>query len=291
MTPLTEQECPVCGSSETVVSDRSSETICASCGVVLQSLVLAHTVSFAEIKGQRGVVVPTDAIPMGSLTPAKFKQAVKYSLTSIESNLTKAMRELKTIASQLRCGTDTLRRAAQIYQDALYSPKLVKQKIVPLVAASLYAAYRTKGLFVFDMDIANVTNITVKVLHKYSRKLQQSLELLFKREVPSSIIFYFYNNFEKEIEPTSKAYSYQILKEAQSKHEHIFSSAKMRSIASACVYIALKRRYEDSVTLEDVANVLRINLKSTHRNVATLRKAIGDERLEKLYKDSLKLGL
>lgn len=294
MNPLTDEQnpCPVCGSTETKVSEFSGETVCLGCGCVLQDLVIGEHggLSYLSMRAQGDYVLPQEPIQMGSIIPQEFSRARRYSYTGMEQNLLTAMSELKTITSQLRLSHDIVVRAAQIYRQVLHSPNLRKQKIIPMVSAAIYAAHRTEGMFIFEMDIANVANISVKALHQYTRKIHDALGLQFKREEPSGIIFFFYNNYEREIDPTTKNYTYRILDELEKKHHHLFSSSKIRGIATGCIYLALKRTYDDT-TLETVSRVLRINYKTTHRNVSSYREAIGEKRLEELYQVSVKLGL
>jgi transcription initiation factor TFIIB len=179
--------CPECGSNFILYMTDTGEEVCKSCGLVVREMSLemgperrAFTPEEKEQRSRAGGNVSLLSADMGLATtiPKQNKDASGRTISpqiqkqmqrmrklhtstqyasSQEKNLIRALAELDRIAGKLHIPKDLQEEAASIYRDTL-NRNLVRGRSIPaIVAASVYAAYRTSGRQRTLKEVASVS--------------------------------------------------------------------------------------------------------------------------------------
>ncbi|MHA1972196.1 MAG: transcription initiation factor IIB [Candidatus Hodarchaeales archaeon] len=302
-----EKKCPECGSTDIVTDPTKGTSICASCGLVLDTQMdmgpewRAYNSSELQERSRIGSPMTPLKAEMGLRTQIgnirkdisgrtlPYTSQTKYRRLSRIDNRTRkseirnlrfALKELKRIKSQLELPEDVAEMGAMIYRKALKKNLIRGRSIDGMIAASLYLACRKKKLPQTLKDIASVSNISSKELGRCIRIILQKLDLKVSPSDYAALV----HRLGISLRVTMKArrQAVKILNLARAKGATVGKNPM--SLAAAALYISTIQTGERR-TQQEIANIARITPVTIRNRFKELIKIL-DEEAKKSGKNS-----
>jgi len=297
---ITVKKCPECGSTNLVHDYDTGETICGSCGLVVQDVMMdegpewrAFTQEEKESRSRVGI--PTsysvhdkglstsidriDRDAFGRKLPLSTRLQMwrlrKWQIrsrvhSSIDRNLAQAMTELDRLSSKVSAPSAVKEKAALIYRKALDEGLVRGRSIAAIAAASLYAACRITGTPRSLREISEASLVSKKDVARCYRLLLRKLSLHIP--IADPMIYVTKIARRADISGQIQALAVKILKEARRKH--VSAGKDPMGLAAAALYIACKHLGEKK-TQKEIADAAGVTEVTVRNRFKTLKRQLG----------------
>jgi transcription initiation factor TFIIB len=262
--------CPECGSREIVVDTQRGESVCSTCGLVLQEHAMnseqERRAFTAEEKSKRmrtGSPVTnllpdmglTTIIDMPSPQNQKLWRAVKWQnrMPWAKRNILIATTEIKRIGGILNLPQDVKETSAQIYKKAFNKKLLRGRSIKAMVAACVYYACRASKIPRTMQEILDQTTVDGKELRKAYRTLIKELNLKVPSLDPTALVSKYISELHLSSQIEQRVV--EILKLI--KAERFIAGKDPKGLCAAAIYIAA-RQLGDARSQQEIAHVVGI---------------------------------
>jgi len=289
------RSCPDCGSQALVQDFTRGDLICQNCGTVVDDMLIDDSPEWraysAEERASRSRTgAPTNysihdkglstqiAMEDRDAYGAKLSASKKYQFyrlrkwntrsriaSSKDRNLTKAMRELDRLSSQLSLPRSVKDTSAIIYRKALEANLIRGRSIEEMIAASTYAAARQRHLPRTLDEVSDHSRISKKELGRAYRLLVQELRLKIPLADPINYVVRYAAELELSGEVARAAK--EILAEA--KRKKMTQGKDPVSLAAASIYIA-GILYDQALTqqqIADIASVTEVTIRNRYKEL------------------------
>ncbi len=252
-------KCPSCGKNAIVYDKSTGESICQSCGYVLESDMIDYGREWRsfederdEGKGRMGSPLSYAKYDKGTSTViGKASESIKLSntnrrtfyklrkwqpriSTAFERNLKFALTELRHASNRLHVSNVIQEEAAKMYREAI-SRRLVRgRSMESVIAGALYAAARKYMRPITLDEISETFNVERKEVGKAYRLLCRELGIKILPTSPSDYIYKFAASLG--VSNKTVADATKLLKEAEQKG--LTSGKGPMGIAAAVLYVA-----------------------------------------------------
>jgi transcription initiation factor TFIIB len=276
--------CPECGSADLVTDDERGETVCESCGLVVEedeidrgpewrafdaaekdqkSRVGAPTTQMMHDKGLSTNIGWQDRDAYGNSLSSNQRQKMQRLRTwnerfrtrdSKERNLKQALGEIERMASALGLPENVRETASVIYRRALSDDLLPGRSIEGIATAALHAAARMAHVPRSIDEVGRVSRVGEAEFERAYRYIVRELGLEIEPADPSEYLPRFCSDLEvsKETERTAR----ELLENA--KQENVHSGKSPVGLAAAALYASARLTNED-VTQSEVSGVSDIS--------------------------------
>ncbi|MCE7736970.1 MAG: transcription initiation factor IIB [Candidatus Heimdallarchaeota archaeon] len=289
------QVCPECGSKNLIQDKTRGETICRNCGTVVDSLLIDDSPEWraynsAERDSRSRVGAPTtytihdkglstqigteDRDVFGQKLSAtqrnRFHRLRKWNArsrihSSTDRNLTKAMRELDRLASQMTLPRTVKETASIIYRKALQANLIRGRSIEEMISAATYAAARQRHLPRTLDEIANHSRISKKELGRAYRLLISELKLKIPLADPINYVVRFASELGLSGVVSQEAREIVL----RAKSERLAMGKDPVSLAAASIYIAgiLHNQQLTQQGIADIAGVTEVTIRNRYKEL------------------------
>lgn len=287
--------CPECGSKNLIQDKTRGETICRNCGTVVDSLLIDDSPEWraynsAERDSRSRVGAPTtytihdkglstqigteDRDVFGQKLSAtqrnRFHRLRKWNArsrihSSTDRNLTKAMRELDRLASQMTLPRTVKETASIIYRKALQANLIRGRSIEEMISAATYAAARQRHLPRTLDEIANHSRISKKELGRAYRLLISELKLKIPLADPINYVVRFASELGLSGVVSQEAREIVL----RAKSERLAMGKDPVSLAAASIYIAgiLHNQQLTQQGIADIAGVTEVTIRNRYKEL------------------------
>ncbi|RHY88055.1 hypothetical protein DYB35_005296 [Aphanomyces astaci] len=248
--------CPTCQCTEIDTHEASGESVCVSCGTVVEANVIVSSVEFSESGGSHSVIgqiVSGNATKMSTNIGMGGKH---YDSESRAATLATGRRRIKQVAGMLRLGEHYVESADRLFGLALQRNFTHGRRWQTIVAACLYVVCRREKSPHLLIDFSDKLQISVfqlgAVFLKFCRLLQLSIPLID----PSLYI----HRFASQLSLGSQMHVVAItaLRLVSSmKRDWMDTGRRPSGICGAALLIAA-RSHNVHCTLSDVAEIVSI---------------------------------
>ena len=291
-------KCPECESTNLVHDYDTGETICGSCGLVVQDVMMDEGPEWRaftqEEKASRSRVgIPTsysvhdkglstsidriDRDAFGRKLPLSTRLQMwrlrKWQIrsrvhSSIDRNLAQAMTELDRLSDKVSAPAAVKEKAALIYRKALDEGLVRGRSIAAIAAASLYASCRITGTPRNLREISNASLVKKKDVARCYRLLLRKLDI--RMPIADPLIYISKIAQRSDVPGYIQAEAVKILNEARSRH--VSAGEDPMGLAAAALYIACKQSGEKKTQKEiaDAAGVTEVTVRNRFKNLKRL---------------------
>ncbi|MHA2089267.1 MAG: transcription initiation factor IIB [Candidatus Kariarchaeaceae archaeon] len=294
-TPVNERLCPECGSRSLVLDHTRGELACRECGTVVDDMIIddspewraysseerdsrsrvgSPTTYTIHDKGLSTQIGTEDRDAFGrKLTPQqrnRFYRLRKWNSrsrihSSNDRNLTKAMRELDRLSSQLVLPRAVKETASIIYRNALKANLIRGRSIEEMISAAVYAAARQRHLPRTLDEIAGHSRINKKELGRAYRLLLTELNLNIPLADPINYITRFATELGLEGLVTKEAREIMI----KAKEKRLLMGKDPVSLAAAAIYISgiLHNKQLTQQGIAEIAGVTEVTIRNRYKEL------------------------
>jgi len=296
---MSRDKCPECGGTNLVHDHESGETVCSTCGLVVQEMTIdtgpewrAFTREEKETRSRVGM--PTfysvqdkglsttigagskDALGRKLAPSTRFQmwrlrrwQVRSRAHSSIDRNLALAMAELDRLADKLSIPMHVKEKAALIYRKALDKGLVRGRSIAGIISASLYAACRITVTPRSLREISQASLVDRKAVSRDYRLLLRELDI----QIPISDPVTYLTKIGEKASLSSQVQrrAMGLLQEAREKH--IRAGKDPIGLAAAALYIA-SMQVGSHLTQKDIANAAGVTEVTVRNRYRTLRKQL-----------------
>ncbi|RHY31535.1 hypothetical protein DYB32_003398 [Aphanomyces invadans] len=174
--------CPTCQCTEIDTHEASGESVCVSCGTVVEANMIVSAVEFSESGGAHSVI---GQIVSGNATKVSTNIGLggkHYDSESRAATLATGRRRIKQVAGMLRLGEHYVESADRLFGLALQRNFTHGRRWQTIVAACLYVVCRREKSPHLLIDFSDKLQISVfqlgAVFLKFCRLLQLSIPLI-----------------------------------------------------------------------------------------------------------------
>ncbi len=289
------QICPECGSNEIVFDAARGDRICNVCGLVIgenyidsgpewraftseerdkRSRVGAPSAITVHDKGLSTIIDWRDKDAYGNKLSPK-KRAEIYRLrkwqirtrvhSSIDRNLAFAMSELDRLASQLGLPRGVKEAAAVFYRKAIEKKLIRGRSIEAMIAASVYAACRTRKIPRTLDEIAKFSRINRKELGRCYRLILRELEIT----IPIASPIDFIPRFGAELHLSGRVQKRAITILTKAKEYGLTAGKDPTGLAAASIYVAAIQEKERRTQREiaEIAHVTEVTVRNRYKEL------------------------
>lgn len=293
-------KCPECESTNLVHDYDTGETICGSCGLVIQDVMMNEGPEWRaftqeEKQSRSRVGIPTsysvhdkglstsidriDRDAFGRKLPLSTRLQMwrlrKWQIrsrvhSSIDRNLAQAMTELDRLSDKVSAPAAVKEKAALIYRKALDEGLVRGRSIAAIAAASLYASCRITGTPRNLREISRASLVKKKDVARCYRLLLRKLNI--RMPIADPLIYITKIAQRSDVPGYIQASAVKILNESRSKH--ISAGKDPMGLAAAALYIACKQAGERKTQKEiaDAAGVTEVTVRNRFKNLKRLLK-------------------
>ncbi len=300
------KKCPECGSVNLVSNKERGETICKSCGLVIEDKMVDFGQEWREFdqdqsakrrrtgapttytKYDRGMGTDVgqkgDIYKLAGKGKNKFFRLRKWQYrisTAIERNLKLALAELKRVASYLKLPKSVEEESARIYTMAVQRGLVRGRSMESVVAGALYAACRRHEVPRTLDELSEASGIDKKEIGRTYRFVTRELGIRILPSNPVDYIARFASALRLSAETQSKAV--EILEQAQ--NSELTSGRGPTGIAAASLYVAALINNEKRTQREvsDIAGVTEVTIRNRYKEL--LKKLNLKDQIKKLKED------
>lgn len=288
-------QCPYCGSYDTISDVTTGDIVCVNCGSVLdhhvidqgaewrafnaderekKSRVGAPSTLTIHDKGLSTIIDWKDKDAHGKkLSPKKCAEAFrlrKWQLrmrvhSSIDRNLAYAMNELDRLCSQLGISKSIKETSALIYRRAIDQNLIRGRSIESMIAASIYTACRIRKIPITIEELSANTRINKKDLGRCYRLILWKLEIKIPTTSPKDFISRFTS--ELSLSPGTQGRAIEILERA--KKLGLIGGKDPSGMAAASIYVAAIQEGEKRTQREiaNVANITEVTVRNRYKEL------------------------
>jgi transcription initiation factor TFIIB len=285
------KECTECGSSNIKRDAEKGETICRSCGLVIEDKMVDFSQEWREFEDDRGgsrrrtgapstytqfdqglgteVGTTSDFYKLGSVKDKnKFFRLRKWHYrisTAIERNLKVALAELKRVSSFLKLSKNVEEEAARIYTLAVQKGLVRGRSMESVVAGALYAACRRHEVPRTLDEMGEASGIEKKEIGRTYRFITRELEINILPSNPADYISRFTSALNLSADTQTRAV--EILELA--RDIELTSGRGPTGIAAAALYVSSLIHGEKRTQREvaDVAGVTEVTIRNRYKEL------------------------
>lgn len=291
--------CPECGSTNLVHDYETGETICGSCGLVIQEVTMDKGPEWRaftqEEKASRSRVgIPTSysvhdkglSTAIGRVDRDAFGRKLPLSTrlqmwrlrkwqirsrvhSSIDRNLAQAMAELDRLSDKVSIPGSVKEKAAVIYRKALDKGLVRGRSIAAIAAASLYAACRTTGTPRNLREISEASLVNRKDVARCYRLLLRELD--FHMPIADPLTYLNKIAERASVSGHTQGLAVKILQEA--KDRCVSAGKDPMGLAAAALYIACMKSGEKK-TQKDIADAAGVTEVTVRNRYKTLKRQL-----------------
>ncbi len=287
--------CSECGSNNLLSDQTRGDLICRKCGLILESNTIdqgaewrafnsndinkksrvgAPTLLSIHDKGLSTTIDWRDKDAFGNkLSPKNRAQAYKLRKwqirmrvhSSLDRNLSFAMRELDRLCSQLAISKIIKETSAVIYRRSVEKNLIRGRSIESMIAASIYTSCRLlKNPRTLD-EFANISRINRHELGRCFRIILRELNIKIPTATPIRFVSRLANDLK--ISPQSQLEAIKIIKNAT--RLGITSGKDPCGIAAASIYVAAHKNGEKKTQKEIalVANITEVTVRNRYKEL------------------------
>ncbi|MHA2249993.1 MAG: transcription initiation factor IIB [Candidatus Kariarchaeaceae archaeon] len=294
-TPKNEQICPECGGKNLVLDSARGELACRDCGTVVDDMIIddspewrayssqerdsrsrvgSPTTYTIHDKGLSTQIGQEDRDAFGrKLSPQQRNQFYRLRRwnsrsrihSSNDRNLTKAMRELDRLSSQLVLPRAVKETASIIYRNALRANLIRGRSIEEMISAATYAAARQRHLPRTLDEISNHSRINKKELGRAYRLLISELNLNIPLADPINYVVRFAAELGLDGSVTREAKEIII----RAKEKRLLMGKDPVSLAAASIYIAgiLHNKQLTQQGIAEIAGVTEVTIRNRYKEL------------------------
>ncbi|MFX0114180.1 MAG: transcription initiation factor IIB family protein [Candidatus Hodarchaeota archaeon] len=296
------ERCAECGSQEMGLDPQKREVICFQCGVVAAIVIdnnpewraysheeknqrsrsggpvsflhadlgLATAISYSWKDGQG-----RDLSTSKRLEYNRLREIDQRPLDNHRRNLRSALHELKRIKSHLELSNAIGEEAALIYRRCLRKNTMRGRSIEGMMAACLYIACRNAGLPHTLRDMDQATNVPLKDVSRYVRRIIEELAL---RPTPLNCATFIHRLGETlKVTMHTRKRAVEILNEAKSNGLTVGKNPM--AMAAAILYIAGIQTGERR-TQQQLAKIAKTTPVTIRKRVKELVPALGIKNID-----------
>lgn len=285
------KECTECGSANIKRDAEKGETICRSCGLVIEDKMVDFSQEWREFEDDRGgsrrrtgapstytqfdqglgteVGTTSDFYKLGSVKDKnKFFRLRKWHYrisTAIERNLKVALAELKRVSSFLKLSKNVEEEAARIYTLAVQKGLVRGRSMESVVAGALYAACRRHEVPRTLDEMGEASGIEKKEIGRTYRFITRELEINILPSNPADYISRFTSALNLSADTQTRAV--EILELA--RDIELTSGRGPTGIAAAALYVSSLIHGEKRTQREvaDVAGVTEVTIRNRYKEL------------------------
>lgn len=285
------KECTECGGKDIYRDEEKGETICRTCGLVIEDKMVDFTQEWRDFEEDGGgsrrrtgapatytqfdqglgteVGQTSDFYKLGSeKSKDKFFRLRKWHYrisTAIERNLKVALAELKRVGSFLKLPKNVEEEAARIYTLAVQKGLVRGRSMESVVAGALYAACRRHEVPRTLDEMGEASGIEKKEIGRTYRFITRELEISILPSNPADYIPRFASALSLSADTQTKAV--EILEQA--RDIELTSGRGPTGIAAAALYVASlifgEKRTQREVA--DVAGVTEVTIRNRYKEL------------------------
>jgi transcription initiation factor TFIIB len=285
------KECPECGSSDIFRNTDKGETLCRTCGLVIEDRMVDFSQEWRDFQDDSGpskrrsgaptshtqfdqglgteIGSTSDFYKLGSDKDRdKFFRLRKWNIrisTAIERNLKVALAELKRVSSFLKLPKSVEEEAARIYRLAVQKGLVRGRSMESVVAGALYAACRRHEVPRTLDEMGEASGIEKKEIGRTYRFVTRELGISIKPSNPADYIPRFASALKLSAETQSR--SVEILEMA--REVELTSGRGPTGIAAAALYVSSLLHGEKRTQREvaDVAGVTEVTIRNRYKEL------------------------
>lgn len=291
MRKTTLKECTECGSKDIFRDEEKGETICRSCGLVIEDKMIDFSQEWRDFEDDRGgsrrrtgapstytqfdqglgteVGQTSDFYKLGSEKDKdKFFRLRKWHYrisTAIERNLKVALAELKRVSSFLKLSKSVEEEAARIYTLAVQKGLVRGRSMESVVAGALYAACRRHEVPRTLDEMGEASGIEKKEIGRTYRFVTRELGINILPSNPADYIPRFASALNLSADTQTRAM--EILEQA--RDIELTSGRGPTGIAAAALYVSSLIHGEKRTQREvaDVAGVTEVTIRNRYKEL------------------------
>ncbi|MGC9132946.1 MAG: transcription initiation factor IIB [Nanopusillaceae archaeon] len=280
-----ELKCPVCGSTEFIYNEKTSELVCAKCGYVIEEVPYLgkeyRTINSEELekRSRTGSAIKFSNIASSLSTEIgkvesgeedvaltrKLKKWQQRSTSSYERNLKLAQQELKRISSFLQLPKQVEETALKLYLEAVERGLIRGRSVETVVAACVYIACRLHDVARTIDEIIKASNIHKKELGRTYKHLLQALKI---KVTPIDVTEYVHRfssllNLPPEVVSTAV----EIVEKA--KEADITAGRGPAGVAAAAIYLACVKHgiQKTQKDIAEVAGITEVTIRNRYKEI------------------------
>ncbi len=285
------KECPECGGTGIFRDEEKGETICRSCGLVIEDKMVDFSQEWRDFEDSRGgsrrrtgapstytqfdqglgteVGRTSDFYKLGSEKDKnKFFRLRKWHYrisTAIERNLKVALAELKRVGSFLKLSKNVEEEAARIYTLAVQKGLVRGRSMESVVSGALYAACRRHVVPRTLDEMGEASGIEKKEIGRTYRFITRELEINILPSNPADYISRFASALTLSADTQTRAV--EILEQA--RDIELTSGRGPTGIAAAALYVSSLIHGEKRTQREvaDVAGVTEVTIRNRYKEL------------------------
>jgi len=299
---MLKDRCPECGGTNLVHDYDTGETICGSCGLVIQDVTMdkgpewrAFTQEEKESRSRVGIpasysvhdkglstsIGRIDRDAFGRKLPLSTRLQMwrlrKWQIrsrvhSSIDRNLAQAMAELDRLSDKVSVPGPVKEKAAVIYRKALDRGLVRGRSIAAIAAASLYAACRTTGTPRNLREISEASLVGRKDVARCYRLLLRELDI--HMPIADPMTFLSKISERSEVSGPTRGLAVKLLQGA--KEKHVSAGKDPMGLAAAALYMACMQAGEKK-TQKDIADAAGVTEVTVRNRYKTLKRQLGIE--------------
>ncbi len=288
-------KCPECNGTKTVHDYDSGETVCSSCGLVINDQMLDkgpewRAFTREEKESRSRVGIPTSysmhdnglSTAIGQVNRDAFGRKLpiatrlqmwrlrKWQIrsrvhSSIDRNLAQAMTELDRLSDKAYISKPVKEKAALIYRKALDKNLVRGRSIVGIAAASLYAACRLTETPRTLREIAEASMVDKKDVARCFRLLIRELDL----QMPISDPLNYVSKIAAKTDINGETYGFAIKILHEARRRRFAAGKDPMGLAAAALYIAciqnnIKRTQKE---IAKAAGVTEVTVRNRYKSL------------------------
>jgi len=291
--------CPECGSTNLIHDYDTGETVCGSCGLVIQDVMMdkgpewrAFTQEEKESRSRVGIptsysvhdkglstaIGRVDRDAFGRRLPLSTRLQMwrlrKWQIrsrvhSSIDRNLAQAMAELDRLSDKVAIPAPVKEKAAVIYRKALDKGLVRGRSIAAIAAASLYAACRITATPRNLREISEASLVSRKDVARCYRLLLRELDL--KMPIADPLTYLSKIAEKSNVSGYTRSIAVKILQEARRKR--VSAGKDPMGLAAAALYIACMQANEKK-TQKDIADAAGVTEVTVRNRYKTLKRQL-----------------
>jgi len=291
---ITHANCPECKSVDVVRDIEMGESICGSCGLVIEESLInrgaewrAFTPQESKFRARAGAPTKYSHYNKGLSTTIRVERdalgrplspKVRHQMwrlrrlhlrsnvhASQDRNLSQAMSELQRLSEKLHVPSSVQEMAAVIYRKTLNKGLVRGRTITAIVAASLYAACRFTKIPRTLKEITEASPQNLKEISRTYRMIVQNLEMEMPIDNP---LDYVTKIAEKAgVSSDVEGLAFKIIRTAKSKHATVGKDPS--GLAAAALYMAskLKKEKTKQTHLAKAAGVSEVTIRNREKDL------------------------
>ena len=239
--------CSSCGSSDIDLLEATGETVCLSCGTILQQGKLVSSLEFVH-SGSGGAQMTGQFVSQFS---GRTGQVAR------ELQMARGSTTIRRIADQLSITPFIIEGAERVYMMALQRNFTSGRKLAFVAVACLYTVCRREASPHMLVDFSDVLQVPVKILGRVFVNLLRLLHIRVPLVDPSLYMERFTNQL-KSLGPDVRRVTDTSLKVlSRFNRDWMATGRRPMSLCGAALLISLRLHDHQAPTLSELANVVR----------------------------------